>query len=405
MRYLLLGYGISNQSIKKYFDKINICYDIYDDKFENNISVDINNYDYIVKTGGVSNDHFIIKELKDRKEDYKIITDLELFSYYNKSKELIVVTGTNGKSTTTKLLSLLLDAPYCGNIGIPLFDYIDYLDTLIIEVSSFMSEYIDKFKADIYVITNLYPNHLDYHHSYNEYKKAKLKLLQNINSSASLVYNDYNDDLKKELESLKCNKYPLSMLEIINNIAYIYDDELIDLNKTTKINTDDLLLSLITGYIKNIDPYILQNRVKEYVGLKYRMELIYKKNDLEIYNDSKSTNLYALNNSFKMFTDKLVLLICGGYESNNSLDYLMIKPEIVFCIGESKNRLFEYFKNLKIRSFIFESLEEAVKNVYKYKNEINVVLFSPGFQSYDQYKNFEERGRDFNSQISKYFII
>ena len=86
MRYLLLGYGISNQSIKKYFDKMNISYDIYDDNFQENIEIDLDKYEKVVKSGGVSNNHFIIKELKKRKEEYKIITDLELFSYYNDRK-------------------------------------------------------------------------------------------------------------------------------------------------------------------------------------------------------------------------------------------------------------------------------------------------------------------------------
>ncbi len=177
---LLLGYGISNQSISKYLDNSLRDYIIYDDKLSK-INISFNDIDLIIKSGSISNNHFVILEAKKR--NIEIISDLEFFyREYDKCRRIIAVTGTNGKSTTVSLIKNIIgkNIELGGNIGIPLFDFIKGKKDLIIETSSYMNEYLQSFHAKYYVITNIYPNHLEHHNSYTNYIKAKLNFLKNI---------------------------------------------------------------------------------------------------------------------------------------------------------------------------------------------------------------------------------
>ena len=165
---LLLGYGISNKSIAKYLDKIEKDYIIYDD-YANKTYVSMDKIDLVIKSGSFKNEHPLILEAISK--GIEVVSDLEY--YYrcsNKNKELIVVTGSNGKSTTVSLIKNILgkSVDLGGNIGYPLFDFINSRKDMIIEASSYMNEYLSKFKAKYYVITNLYSNHFEHHDTYNK---------------------------------------------------------------------------------------------------------------------------------------------------------------------------------------------------------------------------------------------
>lgn len=200
--YLLLGMGKVGNSIKNYFDKVNntnqkkIKYLTYDDKNDQNtFNMElINDIDVIIKSPGIRNDHKIIIEDLKLKKNIFIYTELELFQrFHTKKNKIIAITGTNGKSTVCTLLNYIIDNSLCvGNIGKPLFDYIDDDRTLIIECSSFMGEYCftNTFAPDISCLLNIYPNHLDHHGSIEKYMKSKEKIIWKTKKAFCYNYDD-----------------------------------------------------------------------------------------------------------------------------------------------------------------------------------------------------------------------
>ena len=409
--FLLLGYGISNQSISRYFDYLKINYIIYDDSLYKN-EIDFDEVNCIIKSGSVSNNHFIIEEAKNRK--IKIISDLELFYNFSKNKKMIVVTGTNGKSTTVSLVKKIIgkDIDLGGNIGIPLFDFVKSKKDIVIESSSYMNEYIDKFKAKYYCITNIYPNHLEHHDSFEKYVEAKIKILKNISKCDYLIYN-YDDLLLRRIVSnLECYKVPFSKKEkvkgvyIFKNSIYLNMRKIIDVNEIKLLgehNLENIMASISICYSYGIDQFEIKKGIIKFNGIEHRLEYLFTKNNIKVYNDSKSTNFLALKNALNSFKDKKVLLIVGGSIKEDDIsildDSIFNIKKAVIC-GENKEKLKEYFEKNKIDYDIYSSLKEALNNKNDfYKNDIDVILFSPGAPSFDQFKNFEARGRFFKKTM------
>src|SRR5690554_569453 len=173
MKYLLLGLGKSNLSIKAYFDHKNIPYLLYDDNHYCN-EIDINDIDVIIKSPGINPLHPLLQTKKP------IVNDLEMFYLHSQDNCFITVTGSNGKTTTVNLLKhLLTDLDLGGNIGYPLFDFIDSQNDIIIEASSFMLEFINQFRSKYAIILNLYKTHLEHHYTFENYLKSKMNIIKN----------------------------------------------------------------------------------------------------------------------------------------------------------------------------------------------------------------------------------
>lgn len=409
--FLLLGYGISNQSISRYFDYLKINYIIYDDNLNKN-EIDFDKVNCIIKSGSVSNNHFIIEEAKIRK--IKVISDLELFYNFSKNKKMIVVTGTNGKSTTVSLVKKIIgkDIDLGGNIGIPLFDFVKSKKDIVIETSSYMNEYIDKFKAKYYCITNIYPNHLEHHETFEKYVESKIKILKNITKCDYLIYN-YDDLLLRRIVSnLECYKVPFSKKEKINgvyilkNSIYLNMRKIIDINEIRLLgehNLENVMASIAICYSYGIDQFEIKKGIMKFNGIEHRLEYLFTKNNIKVYNDSKSTNFLALKKALNSFADKKILLIVGGSIKEDDIsildDSIFNIKKVVVC-GENKESLKTYFDKYNINIDVYSSLKDALKNKDDfYKYDIDVILFSPGAPSFDQFKNFEVRGRFFKKTM------
>jgi len=408
-KYLLLGYGISNKSVAKFFDNEKIKYDIYDDSLSNaNINVAI--YKMVVKSGSISNEHNIIVKCKEN--NIKVVSDLELFYLFSKSRKIIAITGTNGKSTTCTLLEKMTGFILAGNIGKPLFDYIYSDKPIIIEVSSYMSEYIDYFKANIYGFLNIYPNHLDHHHCYEEYKRCKFNLLKNVTDDDFVVYNYDNEDVCNYINSKNCIKVPFSIVNIDEGVIKVFGKKIIEITNISNslINyLENVLLSVKIAMILDVDIDKIRNVLSSFNNLKHRVDLIFNYKGIAFYNDSKSTNLYAMKTACDMFksksNDKKVLLICGGKDSYIDYDVLnSIDVNKVLLNGENRDYLEKFFLSKEINVYKYKTLKEVLDNLYKHLQNINVVLFSPGFQSFDQFSNFEERGLFFENYLKSLYF-
>lgn len=409
---LLLGYGISNKSIEKYLQKCGKDYIIYDD-YENKTFVFYDDIDLIIKSGSFKNEHFIIKEAKKR--NIKIISDLEYFyQMSNKNKEIIVVSASNGKSTTVSLIKHILgkSVDLGGNIGYPLFDFINSKKDIVIEASSYMNEYADEFKAKYYVINNIYSNHLEHHHSFNEYIKAKMRFLKNIEHNSFLIYN-YDDLILRELvKNYDCYKIPYSKtltktgVYINKKDIYFNRHKIISLDEITLLgihNLENILSSIALCFCYGENVERIRQGIITFKGIEHRLEKFMVKNNIEVYNDSKATNFVALKNALNSFSEKKILLVCGGEKKED--DYTIINDSLesikeVVINGENKEELKEYFMSKNIQTITYNNLEEVVLDKEKMFNEdVDVILFSPGSPSFDQFKNFEERGKFFKENM------
>lgn len=409
--YLLLGYGKSNQSIEKYFIKKNIKYIVYDDYNKKN-NIDLNNIDVVIKSNGIRNDHFILEEA--RYKNIKIISDLQLYFNITKNENSCLVTGSNGKTTIVSLLERTInEAIAIGNNSLALFDYVDEKKYRILEVSSFMLESTNFIKYKYNIISNIYPTHLEHHKTFINYIKSKISFMKNLSRNDYIIYSKDDIILNKILEIYEVNKITVSLKDTNatiyykNDIIYYKNKKLMSTNNLKLIGKHNLYnVMLVIGVLIN-HPFTKENYrdiICSYNGEKYRLQKIYD-GDFKIINDSKSTNFNALRVALESFKDNIVLIV-GGMKRNDNfslLDNQLIKIKSVYCYGENKDEFFDYFFKNQIKCYKFNNIEEIVNNIKVVKNDI--VLFSPGSISHDQFDDFEHRGEVFNSLIkNKYFF-
>lgn len=428
MKYLLYGRGKTIVSVRKYFDLFGIDYILYFDIGDNQEITNeiLNKIDCIVKSPGIKNSNKLIKKAEQLK--IEIVSDLELAYSLYPDNDYIVVTGTNGKTTTCTLISEILSVnPFfkdgtTGNIGIPIFDKLIVNKKrrgMIIEASSFMLHNAYTLKPNIYVITNLLPHHLDFHERVEDYFNDKMKIVKNMSSLDYLVYNIDDTNIVKLLGEIDNNsiKYTVSLY---NKEADCYLDDgwicyhnkrllrLDNLCKTDDGTLYDMMFSIIVSKIYHVSKKHIKKVIENFKGVKYRLELIYKSNSLMIFNDSKSTSPYATQLSLKYVNEKYKdyhkTIIIGGKAVDKNYD--VIKEEIrlfdlVYLYGVSRYELNSLINIKNVR--IFETLDEVINNLCFCNKDI--VLFSPSCVSYDQFINFEERGEKFNNLIKNKVIL
>ena len=368
----------------------------------------------------------IIKILSDL--NIPIISESEFASWFTNSP-IIAITGSNGKSTVVKMLHEILQEKYenvllGGNIGISFSsNVVDELKSELInsvhllEVSSFQLENIKTFKPYISCILNVTKDHLDRHGDFNNYLNQKMKITKNHDSNSFVVYNEDDDNLKSIFKE-KINSLPFSIQKknqfFTKKKTIFYsktNEKIIDQNKTNLLgehNLSNILACLNISEILNINKKQLVNSLINFKPLKHRMEVVYKKNSFMIINDSKSTNLDSTNSAVKSFKNEIILLF-GGF-SKNELD----KDEIInitkykniseiICFGQIGKQIYEILKK-KTKSVLIQNFNDAILKSIELSLNKKTIVFSPGFKSFDEFKNFEERGEHFKKIIKSYFV-
>ena len=407
-KYLLLGFGQSNQAVKRFFDQVKIPYLIYDDynlSYKGNI--DFNSFQVIIKSPGIKNDHWILDIARKLKKE--IISDLELFYRFNRKRKIITVTGTNGKTTTVNILKEILpNYDLAGNCGYPLLDFTSNLP-IIIEASSFMLEYLNEYHSEINVFLNISSHHLDHHQDFNAYLDAKLNLLKNINKEDLLIYNYDDPVLRNIFKDYQCLKLPFSLEEeqgiYYHKGAFYYQNQKLMETSNLKLlgrhNLRNIAAALAVGTYLGIKVEELASKINNFKPLEHRLELLGKIEKLEVYNDSKATNSLALNTALSAFSGKRIILICGGKTSEGGFslyDEVLKSLVLVLINGENREVLKNYFNDKKIPYRLYSSLETLLNNL-KALPEADILLFSPGAVSYDQFSSFEERGSFFKERM------
>ena len=423
LSFLVYGLGSTGNSVIRYFKKRKIWnYAVWDDntklrkKFNSHITTnlksELKNVDYIVLSPGISLKKTIYK--KDLKKfKYKIITDLDLLYICNSKTKTIVITGTNGKSTTCKILEHVLKKNKVnfrlgGNIGKPIL-YLRLKDNpfLIIEASSFQLAYSQFIQPNQAVILNIKKDHLDWHGSFKNYLNSKFKIFSNQNNNNFAFLNN-----KLLIKKFVREKYK-SKLKIVNLKRYLKNKNKIK-NNYLKLNVNDENMSFIYALSKMfyVKEKSLIRSLISFRGLPHRQEIFYQKKNLVFINDSKATSFESTR--FALENRKNIFWITGGLPKKGDkfkLDNLKNNILKAYIIGKHMKFFQKQLKG-KIKFQLSKNLRKAIPSIFKdikkvRRSEKITILLSPASASYDQYKNFEIRGNEFKKltrQHAKKFI-
>ena len=339
----------------------------------------------------------------------KIYTDLDVFFTFFKNK-CITITGTNGKSTTAKILYEVLkdqkkDVRLIGNIGNPPLNEkkISKNTIFVIEASSYQLDYSQLFSSKYSIILNIKPDHLERHKTLQNYVDAKFKLLDS-QSKSCLAFVKSDDVLISR--KLKTKKFNCKIVKV--NTKKNYNDFLEIKNKyfLTESNRENLSFIIELAKKLKLKNYLLQKTIKNFKGLKYRQQIILQKKNLTIINDSKSTSFSSSVGMFKKASN-ILWLLGGIYKKGDKLELKKkdLSNVTAFIYGENKNLFIKQLRS-KVKFQNYKNLEDAVKNVFsiiKTKRSIKyTILFSPCAASFDSFKNFEERGLYFNRLVKRF---
>lgn len=356
-------------------------------------------------------------------------SDLELaYLLKPENTKIITITGTNGKTTTTMLVSHILDlkffAPAAGNVGVSPLDYLcpknnKIPDFLVIEASSYQLHYTKAFAPDMAVFCNLTPDHINWHKNIENYFYDKAKMYDRMDENRHAVLN-LNDSRVKNIktnavlhffaledkydELLKTGQKAHS--SYIKDGGIYYGGELIintcDVPIVGNHNLQNVMCAIISAKIAGLDNNTIKKGIMSFKAPKHRCELITTRNSISYYNDSKATNPEASIVAIGAFEGKKVSLIAGGRDKNTSLDEFskLIKEKIdkVVLIGEAAERFNNALKEAGFNNIVFaDTLEDAI-NKAEAENP-DVVLFSPACASFDMFKNYEVRGDAFRDYV------
>lgn len=430
---LIMGFGVTGKSALKFLKEFPCkiyVYDSNEDLQKLNVEEDfiifkeedLDKIDLIVKSPGIYPFHELL--LKAREKNIEIISDIEL-SYRNlKTKNVIAVTGTNGKTTTTTIIGDILkrvsQTYVVGNIGRGILEITGEAksdDYLVIEASSFQLEDTIDFKPHIALLTYVTSDHLDWHKTTKNYVDAKFKIFKNQDENDFAILNYEDKELAKEYE-LKAQKYYFSMEKISDKGAFVQDgkiyfndgkniEEILD-TKDIKIpgdhNIKNIMAAIIGCKLLNIDLDIIKKSITSFTGVEHRIEFVRELRGVKYYNDSKGTNPDSTEVAVAAM-DSDVILIAGGYDKGAEFDDLIekskdkIKTAILF--GETAEKISKACKENDLEFYITKDLNKAVELAEKISCEGDDVLLSPACASWDMYSDYEVRGQHFKDLVKE----
>lgn len=423
MNALIIGLGVSGTSSAKFLKKFGNEVSIYDDnrsvldKFSQTYPVynSDQHYDTAIISPGVPADHPLVQKL--RMAGTEVIGEMELAGRYIHNEKVIAVTGTNGKSTTVSVIcAMLQEAGYkaflCGNIGETVIEGVnkDY-DFLVIEISSFQLETLKSIRPDVSMILNVTPDHLDRYSSYEHYLLTKVELAKLTKPDGLVILNGGDEALVAACRPVNTAKKYFSVkgtndISYRNGSIYFGNSELRidDLHLKGLHNVENIMASVlgVAPYVDDIGA--MRRCLKKFKPLAHRTEFVDEFEGVAFIDDSKGTNVGAVEMSLAGFEDGRVVLILGGVDKGGSYEPLRILAEKkckgVVLIGEAKEKIKSYFEGFKDIAEA-DSMKEAVEKSFFLAKNDGIVLLSPACSSYDWYSNYKERGNDFINRVAE----
>lgn len=377
----------------------------------------LSSYDLIIKAPGIA-----LLDIDTKSFEHKITSQLELILEINR-KNIIGITGTKGKSTTSSLIYNVIKNQFdnvflLGNIGNPILDNIEEFNDqtlLVIEMSSHQLEYVNN-SPHIGIILNLFQDHLDHTGTLEKYHNDKMHMFKYQTNNDIGIYdgqNDYlnkliNNNYKSQLYTFKVNDKTGNIYTVDNNIYYnneiIYDGKQ-QRNLLGNHNLKNIMATLLVCKLLNLDINKATKTINEFKPLEHRLEMVGTYNNITYFNDTIATIPEATINGIKGL-EKVDTLIFGGMDRNidyNDFINFLNKSNISNLIGlpETGHKICKILKisNTTKNIFLVESLEEAVEIASKYTKEKHICLLSPAASSYNKYKNFEEKGNCYKKII------
>lgn len=375
-------------------------------------------FDFVIKNPAIRKDNPAV--LKAKELGIPVVNELEVsYSFLPKDVEIIGITGSNGKTTTTTITYELLKTTgrnvfLGGNIGIPLSSFVFNIksgDLLVLEISDHQLCDMYDFKTNISALTNLSEVHIDFHGTYEEYKKTKKKIFNQHTTNEIAILNKDNKDVVELTNAIPSKKIYFSSkteadIYLKGQKIMYFGEEIIDI-KDIQVkgnhNYENCMVAIAIAKkygVKNEDIHAFLSTFK---GVEHRIEYVKTLRGRKFYNDSKATNnestIIALN-SFKENT----ILLMGGLDRNIPFDSIAPYLKHVKCIvsfGETKEKISNFAKENQVFSIVVETLKEAILKAYEMSEEGDVILLSPACASWDQYKDFEERGNEFKKLVNE----
>ncbi len=380
------------------------------------------NADEVIKSPGIPLSAPIIRKISDA--GIHIISEIEFAGRYDTAKK-ICITGSNGKTTTTSLIYYLLqqaglDVGLGGNIGksYAMLVATEHHDIHVLELSSFQLDNMYDFKADIAILTNITPDHLDrYDHDIDKYARAKFRIIRNMNQDDCFIFCSDDEITIRHLNDIVCKAkmLPFTQTKKVEQGAYLDGDRMVvrvgddecdmfikDLALGGRHNVYNSMAAAIAGKVMNIDNENIRRSLSTFQAVEHRLEKVLSVGDVLYINDSKATNVDAAWYALEC-QDRPVVWIVGGTDKGNDysvlLDLAREKVKAMICMGVDNRKLHRSFEGVVPEIHDVSSADEAVKLASRLASAGDVVLLSPCCASFDLFKNYEDRGRKFKEAV------
>ncbi|MCK4749874.1 MAG: UDP-N-acetylmuramoyl-L-alanine--D-glutamate ligase [Bacteroidales bacterium] len=377
----------------------------------------------VIKSPGIPESAPIVKIL--RKKDIRIISEIEFAGRYTNAK-MICITGSNGKTTTTSLIHHMmrkagLNVGIAGNVGrsFALQVATDAYDYYVLELSSFQLDGMYEFKADIAILLNITPDHLDrYDYDLQNYVDSKFRVGQNLTEEEYFVFCSDDEITIKELEKIvsRAQQLPFAYQKKEKDVAWVEEDELMriefddvdfsmsveELSLKGRHNTYNSMAAGIAGNVLKIRNEVIREALMDFQGVEHRLATVMKVHAINFINDSKATNVNSTWYALESVNGNTVWIV-GGVDKGNDYSELNNlvenKVKAIVCLGKDNQRVIQAFSG-KVESIVEStSMEEAVKTAYYLASDGETVLLSPACASFDLFESFEDRGRQFKSAV------
>ncbi|SHF57767.1 UDP-N-acetylmuramoylalanine--D-glutamate ligase [Flavisolibacter ginsengisoli DSM 18119] len=378
--------------------------------------------DEVVKSPGIPEKNEWVKAL--RQKGIAIISEIELAYRHKGNSRIVAITGSNGKSTTTSLIYHIcmhagLDCALVGNIGYSFARQVaeDPKQWYVAEISSFQLDDILTFRPDIAVLLNITEDHLDrYDYQFEKYIRSKFRITINQQPSDHFIYNLDDEVIKNYIERNKINsiQLPISMKQKVEKGGYIKDDQMhvnvsgdeqqmsiYDFALKGKHNQFNTMAASVAGATMDIRKNKIREAVQTFENLEHRMESVATVRGVEFINDSKATNVNSTWYALESMT-KPTILVLGGVDKGN--DYTLItelvkeKVKAIVCMGLDNKKIHEAFDDV-VKVVDTDNASDAVRSSYSLAQPGDIVLLSPACASFDLFKNYEDRGRQFKDAV------
>ena len=380
------------------------------------------NADLIIKSPGIPDKAPLIKKLKGK--GVSVISEIEFAGRYTSAKK-VCITGSNGKTTTTLLIYHMfqkagLNVGLAGNVGQSMawqvaeqdFDY------YVIELSSFQLDGMYDFKADIAILLNITPDHLDrYDYKMQNYVDSKFRVTQNQTADDVFIYCSddpvLKDEMMKRKFAAKCVPFGLGIPPaegagiidnklIINWEQNIFTMSILDIALQGNHNTYNSMAAGISGMAVNIRNEKIRESMADFKGVEHRLERFLKVHGIEFINDSKATNINSTWYALESMTQPTVWIV-GGIDKGNDYSelYELVKSKVkaIVCLGTDNSKILEAFKGVGVDMVETQSMEDAVRSAYFLAKNGDTVLLSPACASFDLFENYEDRGHQFKQAV------